>query len=86
MDNLGLGYGLSIACPDYGRDIVDDYYPQILEEVEKVVEWLDNGKIIITGHSGEYQGIEYADNRSPEEKQPTSYKEQKIKKWWQFWL
>jgi len=86
MDNLGLGYGLGLTCPDDFNEKVDDYYPQILDEVEKVSGWLDSGKIIITGHSGEYQGIEYDDNRSQKEKQPTGYKKQKIKKWWQFWL
>ncbi|GDY27759.1 hypothetical protein AHAT_36490 [Agarivorans sp. Toyoura001] len=86
MDNLGLGYGLGITCPDQYNEKVDDYYPQILGEVEKVLEWLDNGKIVITGHSGEYQGIEYEDNRSVEEKEPTGYKVQESKKWWQFWL
>ncbi len=86
MDNLGMGYGLGLTCPDYYNEKVDDYYPQILGEVEKVLEWLDNGKIVITGHSGEYQGIEYEDNRSVEEKEPTGYKVQESKKWWQFWL
>ncbi|MBG9993830.1 hypothetical protein I6F50_02030 [Pseudoalteromonas sp. NZS127_1] len=85
MDNLGMGYGLGLTCPDYYNEKVDDYYPQILDEVEKVLEWLDNGKIVITGHSGEYQGIEYEDNRSVEEKEPTGYKVQESKKWWQFW-
>jgi len=73
MDNLGLGYGLGITCSDYYIEKVDDYYPQILGEVDKVAEWLDSGKIVITGHSGEYQGIEYEDNRSAEEKVPTGY-------------
>ncbi|GLX78284.1 hypothetical protein tinsulaeT_16240 [Thalassotalea insulae] len=74
MDNLGLGYGLGITCSDYHNEKVDDYYPQILGEVDKVVEWLDSGKIVITGHSGEYHGIEYEDNRSVIEKEPTGYK------------
>lgn len=86
LDNLGLGYGLGLTCPDSFNEKVDDYYPQILDEVKKVVDWLDSGKIVITGHSGEYQGIEYDDSRSPEEKEPTGYKIQKVKKWWQFWL
>ncbi len=68
MHNLGLGYGLGLTCPDLYDEKVDDYYPQILGEVKKVIEWLDSGKIIITGHSGAYQGIEYDDNRSLEEK------------------
>lgn len=77
MDNLGFGYGLGIVCPDYNSGKVDDYYPQILDEVKKVVGWLDSSKIVITGHSGEYQGIEYDDNRSSKEKEPTGYKSTK---------
>ncbi len=72
-----MGYGLGIVCPDYYNETVEDYSPQILDEVEKVAEWLDSGKSVITGHSGQYQGIEYDDNRSPEEKVPTGYKAQK---------
>lgn len=86
MDNLGMGYGLGLTCPDYYNEKVDDYYPKILGEVEKVLEWLDSGKIVITSHSGKYQGIEYEDSRSVEEKEPTGYKVQESKKWWQFWL
>ncbi|CAM4188501.1 hypothetical protein [Pseudoalteromonas byunsanensis] len=86
MDNLGLGYGLGLTCPDGFNDKVEEFYPHITEEAERVLLWLDTGKIIITGHSGEYQGIEYDDNRSPKEKEPTGYKIQKSKKWWQFWL
>ncbi len=71
-----MGYGLSVVCPDYYNETVDDYYPQILGEVEQVTEWLNSGKIVITGHSGEYQGIEYDDHRSPEEKISTGYQAQ----------
>jgi hypothetical protein len=84
LDNLGLGYGLGITCPNDFNGKVEDYYPKILVEVEKVLGWLDSGKIIITGHSGEYQGIEYVDYRSQKEQQPTGFKPIKIKKWWQF--
>ena len=77
MDNLGMGYGLGITCSDYYDEKVDDYYPQIRDEVDKVTDWLDSRKIVITGHSGEYQGIEYDDHRSDKEKVPTGYKIQK---------
>ena len=86
MDNLGLGYGLSLTCPDGFNDKVEEFYPHIADEAERVLLWLDTGKIVITGHSGEYQGIEYDDKRSSKEKEPTGYKRQKLKKWWQFWL
>lgn len=44
MDNLGLGYGLGLTCPDDLNEEVDDYYPQILDEVVKVIGWLDSGQ------------------------------------------
>ncbi|MDK2594051.1 hypothetical protein [Pseudoalteromonas obscura] len=77
MDNLGLGYGLGLTCSDDFNGKVDDFYPQIIEEVKRVILWLDSGKIVITGHSGEYQGVEYHDNRNAKEKEPTGYKIQK---------
>ena len=80
MDNLGLGYGLGLTCPDGFNDKVDEFYPRIAEEAERVILWLDTRKIVITGHSGEYRGIEYDDNRSHKEKEPTGYKIQKSKK------
>ena len=86
MDNLGLGYGLGLTCTDSIDDKVDEYYPRIIDEASRVMEWLDTGKIVITGHSGEYQGVEYEDNRIKNEIEPTAYKIQKLKKWWQFWL
>ncbi|MGO2130530.1 MAG: hypothetical protein ACTH4U_17505 [Pseudoalteromonas prydzensis] len=80
MDNLGLGYGLGLTCSDDFNDKVDEFYPDIADEATRVILWLDSGKIIITGHSGEYRGIEYDDNRSTKEKEPTCYKRQKSKK------
>jgi len=73
MDNLGMGYGLGLTCSDYYNQKVGDYYPQILGEIAKVAEWLDSGQIVITCHSGEYQGIEYIDKRSIAEKVSTAY-------------
>ncbi|ROS66355.1 hypothetical protein [Vibrio crassostreae] len=83
LDNLGLGYGLSIIHPEDESFSVDKFYPQILDEVSKVIEWLDTGEIEITGHDGEYQGIEYIDKRTAREKEPTAYKVTNTnKKWW----
>jgi len=78
LDNIGLGYGVDIKCPEYSDATVDDYYPQILVEAEKVIDWLDNGKIVITGHSGNFQGIEYDDNRNTKETEPSGYKVKKV--------
>ncbi len=85
LENLGIGYGLSIEVPSSSYSVqtweelepieqkvlVSSYYPSVQKEAEKVIYWLDSKKIVLTGHSGEYQGIVYTDNRSPEEKKVT---------------
>lgn len=101
LDNLGLGYGLHVSVPpsNYGADtwqelksheqlkLINSFYPAVAQEAQKVLLWLDTEKIILTGHDGGYQGIEYEDNRTPQEKKPTRYKvaAPSKKKWWKFW-
>jgi len=86
LDNLGIGYGLGLTCPDEYNESVEDYYPAIVQEAEKVLSWLDDGKIVITGHTGEYQGIKYNDFRTKQERKPTGYeKSTPQKSWWKFW-
>jgi len=100
LDNLGLGYGLAVTFPpsEYNADswdqlespeqkrLIDGFYPVVREEAEKVINWLNTGKIVLTGHDGDFQGIEYTDTRTTEEKEPTSYKvATPTKKWWKFW-
>ena len=100
LDDLGLGFGLPVIAfnEEIGikydnkmkittqEELIDGFYPEIIAEVEKVICWLEKGKIKITGHSGEYQGIEYDDNRTTEEKKPTAYQSVNISKsWWKFW-
>lgn len=87
LDNLGLGYGLSVACPptEYSTDywdqlsaseqleLINELYPGVANEAEKVLNWLSMGKIKLQGrdHLGH---IIYLDHRSDEEKAPTAYK------------
>ena len=87
LDNLGIGYGLGIEVPhssysaqSWGnlesieqKELIDNYYPNIKKEAEKVIDWLDSKKIILTGYSGDFQGIEYKDNRNQEEKETANY-------------
>lgn len=88
LDNLGLAYGLAVTVPppEYGSDswdklesseqqrLIDSFYPNVRKDAEKVIDWLDTRKIVITGHDGDRQGIQYKDSRTPEEKKPTAYK------------
>ena len=88
LENLGLSYGLNIEAPhgssnaqswnelqlEEQKKLIDSFYPEIKIEAQKVIDWLDSKKIVLTGHSGEYQGIEYEDNRTQKEMALTSYK------------
>jgi|SRR5579871_3757449 len=86
MDNLGLGYGLAVEVPysqaDYWdelndeqqKNLLDSFYPQLNVEIEKVISWLEEGKIILTGNKDNYNHyFDYADNRTEDEKRPTAY-------------
>jgi len=103
LDGLGLGYGLTVANPyeladrweelseKQQRAILDSFYPDIEKEVKKVMSWLDEGKIVLTGVSdAEYGFLEYIDNRTEEEKDPPAHKvaandDKASKPWWKFW-
>ncbi|WP_156317127.1 hypothetical protein [Marinagarivorans algicola] len=81
LDDLGLGYGLSVVVPptdcieeNEKSKLIDSFYPAVAEEALKVIGWLESGRVVITGHDGGNQGIEYNDNRSSQEREPTGYK------------
>jgi hypothetical protein len=105
FDNLGLGYGLAVEVPqventsadtwdelsqEQQRNLLDSFYPNLETEIYKVIYWLDNSKVVLTGNKDEYDHYEYIDNRSEIEKQPIGYKEAKVNndkqnQWWKFW-
>ena len=89
FDNLGLGYGLAIEVPrientkadtwdeltqEQKSNLLDSFYPDLETEIKKVIYWLDNRKVILTGIKNQYNHFEYIDNRTEIEKQPTGYK------------
>jgi hypothetical protein len=103
FDNLGLGYGLAIEVPrveyttadawdeltiEQQRNLLDSFYPDLETEIKKVISWLDNGKVILTGVKDKYNHFEYIDKRTEIDKQPTGYKVATIdnqKPWWKLW-
>ncbi len=101
VDNLGLCYGLAITDLQSNYDantweelglnkqmeLIDSFYPEVCNEAEKVLYWLDSKKIVLTGHDESFRGISYQDNRTEEEIKPTSYEvaTQDKRKWWKFW-
>lgn len=104
FDNLGLGYGLRVEVPGINNyeetwdnlnkaeqtALLNSFYPDLETEINKVIFWLDTGKIILTGIKDEYNHFEYIDNRTELEKQPTGYKvaisgSNVQKPWWKIW-
>ena len=103
FDNLGLGYGLAIEVPrventtadtwneltnEQQHNLLDSFYPYLETEIKKVIYWLDNSKVILTGIKDQYNHFEYIDNRTEIEKQPTGYNLAAIEKqkpWWKLW-
>lgn len=101
MENLAFDYGLSLECPyKYYRTetfeqltkaqkqiLINDCYPDIINEIDRVLNWIQSEKIILTGKTNEFGKLEYIDNRSELEKD--NYKEKKKTlekgKWWEFW-
>ena len=91
MDNLGLGYGLAVAVPysqanswseltiEQKNKLLDSFYPAIETEISKVISWLDNGKVVLTGIKDENDHFEYLDNRTGEEKKPTAFKVETVR-------
>jgi hypothetical protein len=84
LDNLGLGYGLSLQMDnDDGSCLTEekrsarlrDFYPKILTETRKVLDWLDETKIALTGEEDEIGRMGFIDRRSDAEKKPTAYRE-----------
>jgi hypothetical protein len=98
---LGLDYGLTVKVPpsEYTVDnwhklrqaekdaILDSFFPEIEIEVNKVLKWLDEGKIVITGSEARNGYLKFQDYRTEEEKKSTQLNQQSrtAKKWWQFW-
>ncbi len=79
LDNLGMGFGhaLSLRADGYsdGRlpERVEDIYPAAAEEANRVLRWLEEGQVILTGETNEIDSLSYVDHRSETERQPRTY-------------
>ena len=85
LDNLAFGYGLTFSNDFYEfkdwiklsseekNKRINDVYDGVKIEAEKVREWLENRKVILTGERDEMNYHKFVDNRTEIEKQPTSY-------------
>lgn len=83
LQDLGLGYGLimiQVPPSKYSKDnwndlkeyekqnLLNSFYPEIEEAIQKVIDWLTNKQIILTGEQNEIGRYEYQDFRTDEEK------------------
>ncbi|MES2591679.1 MAG: hypothetical protein V4608_07330 [Bacteroidota bacterium] len=82
LGTLGLKFGLALTVPPnrFGANtyrelkpeekvgLLNSFYPDIKIEIERVLDWLDKGKIILTGAKNEVGRFEYTDNRTQAEK------------------
>lgn len=85
LDNIGMGYGMTFAndffkfkdwlnLPKEEKDRrVNAIYDGVKAEAEKVQDWFDRKKIILTGEVNEIGHHGYIDNRTVDEKKPTGY-------------
>jgi hypothetical protein len=85
LDNIGMGYGLTFANDffefkdwinlpiDEKNKRINAIYEGVKAEAEKVQDWFDRKKIILTGEVDEIGHYGYIDNRTIEEKKPTGY-------------
>ncbi len=82
LRKIGLKYGLTVACPPAGNytksfeeiskeeqnDLINKFYPLIIEEAKTVLSWLESGKIKIKNEVDEFGYFVYIDNRTYNEK------------------
>lgn len=75
LNNLGLQYGLEF-CDYYLETLseaeitnkLNNLLPEIDREIEKVLSWLEQGKIEIIESSNSFYSVDYIDNRSESQK------------------
>ena len=75
------------------KELLDSFLPQLEESIEEVIHWIETKKIILTGKQDGLEGYAYEDLRTEAERKSNvtvlqseySVRQQKHKKWWQFW-
>lgn len=114
LQDLGLGFGLMIEVPppkyskdnwdnlkgDEKKDLLSSFSPEIDEAIQKVIDWLMNKRIILTGEQDEIGHYNYQDFRTEEErrlllwtpvtdrlqlKTKPNWTENKKRPWWRIW-
>ncbi|MGP4714638.1 MULTISPECIES: hypothetical protein [unclassified Psychrobacter] len=73
FDKIGMVYGVRLTdfdtsvANDNLNNILDEFYPDIIDDAKNLLSWLDEGKIVFKAHSNSYDVFEYDDFRSEAE-------------------
>jgi hypothetical protein len=85
LDNLGLGYGLAVEAAlmhnvaaeswdelnaQEKQQLLNLFSPKLEEEIDKVIGWLQNKSVVLTGEQDEFGNYGYNDYRSSAERKP----------------
>lgn len=86
FNDLGLGYGLMVEVPLSGNykaesweemneieknELIESFYPQLESDIKRAIDWIENGRIVLTGETGEIGHYEYEDLRTENERKST---------------
>jgi len=86
LNDLGLGYGLAVEVPPSSnykadtweemseiekKELIDSFYPQLDFDIKRAIDWIEKGKIVLTGKTDEIGHYEYDDLRTENEKEST---------------
>ncbi|RWY54187.1 hypothetical protein [Mucilaginibacter gilvus] len=105
LRRFGLGFGLSMfSLPaDYISEnwneldvkqthkLIDSITPELEQELRRILNWLDNDEIVLTGEKDELDRYDYIDNRSAVDRKNDDifplffYINTSKPPWWQFW-
>jgi dimeric dUTPase (all-alpha-NTP-PPase superfamily) len=99
LNSLGLGYGMATRIPPdgYSSDsweelsteeqskLMDSLFPGAIYEANKILYWLDEGKIVITTNQYNSGDCLFIDRRTPLEKEPVWFKKTGNDSEWHLW-
>ncbi|NOU62274.1 hypothetical protein [Marinifilum caeruleilacunae] len=90
LNDLGLGYGLMVEVPPSAnykadsweqmneiekKELIDSFYPQLDFDIKRAINWIEKGKIVLTGETDEIGHYEYEDLRTENERKSTVWTE-----------
>jgi hypothetical protein len=114
LQDLGLGFGLMVEVPpskyskdnwedlreEEKQDLLNSFSPEIDVVIQRVIDWLTNKRIILTGEQDEIGHYNYQDFRTEDERKllmwtpvtgglklnaKTEWTAKEIKPWWKIW-